>query len=117
MSKSRVEKMEARSIKHAARPKVGDYWHECFVPICYVIAVTDQHVTYLSKTIPDGPDHFRFDETKPEVKTRAEFQAWLHYNSEEYGHKTWGFVITAKQARKVRRRRARDEACNMAQAP
>ena len=88
------EEHKALSIKHAADPKPGDYWHERFSPVALVLEVTAFHVTYLSKTRQGTslvmPISWTWDASHVKVKTRAEFRDWLSYESIPG---TWALVV------------------------
>ena len=54
---------------HANNPKAGDYWHECFTPICQVVEVCHGLVIYLT------PDRERQTWKKDaESKSLADFK-------------------------------------------
>jgi hypothetical protein len=89
---SAFKKHERRSIKHADKPRRGDYWHECFCPILIVIESTKHSVTYVDETKAVDKDHFTFDPQGVKTITRKEFAKKMRYSSENLNHKCWGMV-------------------------
>ena len=63
--------------KHATNPVKGDYWHEMFCPVCVIVNVNNDVVTYL---VPDKKNEY-WDEENPVTKTKAEFKEWLSYDN------------------------------------
>ena len=66
--------------KHAAKPEVGDYWHERFSPCFFVIASSEFAVTFLSKKI-QLKDGLMWDVKNFESCTPAEFKKRVSYGS------------------------------------
>jgi hypothetical protein len=81
---------QARNIKHADNPCVGDYWHEMFTAIARILKVDDDNVTlqhlplYVGKEITDT-------DPIPKLMSRAEFAKWIRYSS--MPDKTWADVV------------------------
>ncbi len=60
--------------KHSLNPKPGDYWNECFMPVCVVLQVGSHHVYACETTKDAGDNHWTWDlEAAPVVYTREDF--------------------------------------------
>jgi hypothetical protein len=83
----------ARNIEHADNPRVGDYWHEMFTPICRVMIVTDTDVL-VQKFTGHAGEEITDTHPPPELMPRSVFAAWLRYDT--MSDKTWVDVVPEK---------------------
>lgn len=72
--------------EHALEPKIGDYWHEMFVPILSVVDVGPWNVSVLRKTKEVDEEHWTWDVTEVTNMSRKEFYDFLHYNTKNVKH-------------------------------
>lgn len=83
------EKQMLLNRRHALNPEVGDYWHEMFMPVVFVVMVDAERVCiqrdFKGQSFTPGVD------PKPHVMTRRAFRKWLHYDS--IPDKTWCSVV------------------------
>lgn len=62
------EKRHKVNVEHAMRPRIGDYWHEMFVPILVVVGRLESDDVLVCKTKKDvGGNRWEWDLTKLEV--------------------------------------------------
>lgn len=82
------------NIEHLNNPKVGDYWHEMFVPACVVVSVIENEKKVLICTAKQEIDeeHWTFDLAQLKTVTFKEFKDELTYNNDP-DSKTWCDVI------------------------
>ena len=64
---------------HAKDPKIGDYWNECFHPVCVVVDVSDFAVTVCDSTKDVGKNKWTWDISKLSVCSREEFSTKYRY--------------------------------------
>ena len=81
-----------RDIEHANNPVPGDYWQEMLVGTCVILYVTNDLVTYCSTRKSVDIDHWTWDLTKTETKTRKGFKKWLE--CETMPNKFWSNVTS-----------------------
>ena len=75
---SEREKMDK---EHASNPKPGDYWHECYSPVCVVLAVAAGVVIYCD-TPKETDNGWTWDlEGKRQAKSIQDFYKWLEYDT------------------------------------
>lgn len=71
---------EALAEEHASNPQPGDYWHECFTPICVVIDLYYGFVIFC-KTLKHLDGGWTWDLDSLDAKPVAEFKRWLSYKT------------------------------------
>lgn len=88
------EEQDRLNKRCAKKPKRGDYWHEMYLPICAIVEVVHDKVTYAHKVIKheDGV-HQTFDYEDLKTVTLKEFYEWLQYDSKGMKDKFWADVI------------------------
>lgn len=87
---------DALNRKHAEHPQPGDFWHDCYSPICVVLGVAASMVVYCdTPKIVNDEDHWTWDLSlaKRKEKPLSEFREWLSYKSEKMAGKFWAAVI------------------------
>ena len=67
--------------RHATNPKPGDYWSDRLSPVCVVLATYLGQVAFCKATKEVDKDHWTWDLTNIESKTKSEFNKWLSYGS------------------------------------
>lgn len=80
-----------RNARHRLEPKVGDFWHEMFVPIMVVLGVSDDAVTICDK-VDRGRETWTWDFSGTRKMTRSEFAARPLYGG-HMGDKCWCDVV------------------------
>ena len=109
------EARDAANKKHCRKPKVGDFWQECFAPVCVVIDASKFVVTTCELTKNAGNNKWTWDFSELKTYTRAEFVNRFRYGrignddyqaddgSDDIKHKFWCDVIpkSHKWARKA----------------
>ena len=68
-----------RNLKHALNPQIGDYWNECFAPVCVVVDVSEFAVTVVDGTKVVDNRKWTFDIEKTTTYTRKEFVDRFRY--------------------------------------
>ena len=76
--------------EHLANPQFGDYWHECYTPVCVVIGRTANSVVLCRKTKSTDENRWTWDVSKVETLSLDEFAKWLRYS--ETNLHTWALV-------------------------
>lgn len=67
---------------HLNDPKVGDYWHDMYHPVCVVVKVdsgTDT-VTICKTKVAVDDDHWTWDLSVTETMTKDKLKSWLSYS-------------------------------------
>ena len=67
--------------EHIENPQIGDFWHEMFSPYFVVAEITNNGVIVYDKTLPDGPNHYVFDETKQKIMNKEEMRNKVTYST------------------------------------
>jgi hypothetical protein len=76
--------------EHLLNPQPGDYWHDRFCPAALVIDSGAFFVAYLSERKSVDSDHWTWDTSHVEVKSKSDFKKWLSY---EHIEGTWASVV------------------------
>lgn len=67
-----------KALDAAKNPRVGDYWHEMFMPAGKVVEVS-QYAVVVIKPVSVDKDHWRWDKDNPIVYTRKQFANAYRY--------------------------------------
>lgn len=72
--------------EHVANPRPGDYWHECYAPVCVILGVAAGCVIYCEHILNRPNNRWTWDLSKRSFQTLAEFSKRMHYESENLRH-------------------------------
>lgn len=65
--------------KAVASASSGDYWHECFSPICVVIDVTQTHIVYCDNIVDVPNDKWTWGVQELKILPRDKFIEKVQY--------------------------------------